>query len=284
MTAGSYRFFLGGHDLEMATIAALLREEGVGFEDGRLAWGARASDYASGIAAALDKGETPVLVELAPDLAPDLAARCVWLDHHGERAGADKPSSLRQAFDLLELPEVAWCRRFALVAANDIGHIGGLLAAGATSKEIADIRAADRRAQGVTPEEEDEARQALAQAEQKPGYLLVRLPHERSSILSDFAHPALAEVVGATAGRSLAETAPHPGHPLGGRGSLEGSADMLVLGPDTLSWYGRGEAVRALAENFGGWWGGALPERGYWGQNRAEAPLESVEALLVGLL
>ena len=89
-----------------------------------------------------------------------------------------------------------------------------------------------------------------------PGYFRVELPHERSSILGDFTDPA------------------YGGKPVG---------DMLVLCPQSLAWYGRGEAVRALAQKFGGWWGGALPERGYWGQKRAEAPLVAVEDLLKGV-
>lgn len=252
----SYHFFLGGRDLEMVTLAGLLAAEGVAFEDGRLAWGAKASDYGEDIAAALDRGETPVLVELEPDLAPDTAARCIWLDHHGAAAGADKPCALRQAFDLMGLPPERWSRHLALVAANDVGHIAGLLAAGATSAEVRSIRAADRAAQGVTAQEEDEAHAALKRGCAMPGYFRVELPHERSSILGDFTHPA------------------YGGKPVG---------DMLVLSPQGLSWYGRGTAVRALAERFGGWWGGALPERGYWGQTRTLADTEQVEAFLARL-
>jgi len=253
MAENHYRFFLGGRDLEMVTIAGLLRELGVACEDRGLAWGAKASDHGEGIALALARGEVPVLVELAPDLPADLAARCLWIDHHGEAAGKDRPSSLRQVFDLLRLPESRWGRHFALVAANDVGHVRGLIQAGASAEDVDTIRAADRRAQGVTPEEETQARAALAAAVSRPGYLLLHLPHDRSSIVADFARPPT------EAGES---------------------EDMLVLTPLALAWYGRGQAVRALAKRFGGWWGGALPERGYWGQTKAEAPLAAVEDLL----
>ena len=39
-----YVFLLGGQDLEMQTIRALLQEHGQDFHDRELRWGARASD------------------------------------------------------------------------------------------------------------------------------------------------------------------------------------------------------------------------------------------------
>src|SRR5690606_4719844 len=129
-----------------------------------LSWGAKASAYLPEIAAAVEEGCTPVLVELALDLAPSVLERTRIIDHHGALAGREKPSSLRQVFQLLGLPAERWTRELALVEANDVGHIAGLPSAGATSDEIAAIRARDRNAQGVSEESERLSRLAVARA------------------------------------------------------------------------------------------------------------------------
>ena len=156
----THRFFLGGRDLEMVEIRRLLdRHAADRIEDKGLAWGAAVSAYHSELLAALPRGETPVLIELKDDLPADLfdRGRTVVVDHHGPLAG-HRPTSIEQIFALLDLPAEAWTRRLELVAANDRTHVAGMRALGATAGEIAEIRAADRAAQGVTAA--DEARGA----------------------------------------------------------------------------------------------------------------------------
>ena len=154
-------FFLGGHDLEMDTIRELLERRAAGrWHDRGLAWGARASAYREEIEAALAAGETPVLVELEDDVGLD--GRCVVIvDHHGESAGAERPTSLEQVFAWLALPPGEWTRWHELVAANDRGYIPALVEAGASIEEIREVRAADRGAQGIT-EAEERAAQGVA--------------------------------------------------------------------------------------------------------------------------
>lgn len=247
-------YLLGGHDLEMLTLRTLLEESGIACVDKNLSWGAKAGAYADEIGKALAGKRTPVAVELADDLAPDISRQVVWIDHHNERAGAEKPGSLRQVFDRLGLPEESWSRHYALVAANDTGHVQGMLALGAGMEEMRAIRAADRAAQGATAEEEQQAQVAVAQREQTPFDLdIVRLPHDRASIVADLLEPAL-----------------------GGNGA----SNLLVIGKGEWNFYGQGEVVSALYQENGGWCGGALPERGFWGQIRDEA-LEN--ALLASL-
>jgi hypothetical protein len=255
MTA-PYRFFLGGRDLEMVEIGRLVRQT-LGDStavDRALPWhAARASAYRAEIEAALAAGRVPVLVELRDDLPPDLAARCRWLDHHGAQAGADRPTALEQVFALLGLPAAAWTRRLALVAANDRGWIPELRAMGASAAEIAALRTEDRAAQGVTPAEEAAGAQALAGAERALGgrLLVVRLPHARTAAVTDRA----------------ALTSPPDAPP-----------DVLVLSPAEVNFSGGGGAVARLAARWpGGWWGGALPQRGFWGHG---APLPDVAALI----
>lgn len=247
-------FFLGGYDLEMVTIRDLLHQvvpERV--HDKRLAWGAKASAYSAEIRQALTRGMTPVLVELVDDLGLD-ATTILVADHHGERAGESQPTSLHQIFALLGLPPGCWTRWFELVAANDRGYIPSLLDMGATPEEIVQIRAADRAAQGIPPEEETAGERAVAQAQTVANGLLtiVRLPHARTATVADRLQPEL-------------------GGP--------GYQNLLVYGPEQVNFFGSGTLVRALDERFpGGWYGGALPARGFWGH---DAPVPDVLPVLL---
>jgi hypothetical protein len=236
-----YCFFLGGHDLEMLTIRDLLAEHAPGcFLDKGLSWGAKASDYREEIGSALANGFTPVLIELTVDMALD-ADRVVVIDHHGGRAGMDKPTSLHQVFELLVLPRDKWTRWHDLVAANDRGYIPEMIEIGASQEEIIEVRAADRAAQGITPEEKAEGEKAAADAEVLADGMLtvVRLPHTRTATVADRLEPAL-------------------GGP--------GYENLLVISPDQVNFFGSGKLVYALNKTFpGGWYGGSLPERGFWG-------------------
>ncbi|WP_137177019.1 hypothetical protein [Roseomonas sp. AR75] len=235
------RFFLGGQDLEMATIADLVRTElgEAALADKRLPWGARAEAYAPEISAWRAQGGTAVLVELPAEDPP--AADLIMVDHHGDRAA--EPSALRQVFDLLGLPPERWTRHFALVEANDVGHVAAMRALGASEVEMKAIRAADRAAQGVTAAEEDSGRAALAAARATLGgrLLVVTLPHGRSATVMD---------------------------PLA-LGLDDATRDVLLLTPSGPQFFGDGRAVAALNRAFpGGWRGGSLPQRGFWGVGR----------------
>ncbi|RME94367.1 MAG: hypothetical protein D6773_19660 [Alphaproteobacteria bacterium] len=244
---GSLRFFLGGRDLEMETIATLLRETvgGDRVEDAGLGWGARASAYGEAIARALECGETPVLVELEDDLPPHIdRAKLIIVDHHGDRAGRNQPSSLRQVFGLLaDEYGLNWTRAFELVEANDIGHVAEMKARGANDTEIRAIRQRDRRAQGVSEAEEREAARAIAAREHDGPLTIVRIPGNSASAVGDLILPEL-------------------GGP--------GADALLVVMPEEFAFFGPGNAVLALNGAFDGWYGGALPERGFWGCERKD--------------
>jgi hypothetical protein len=234
-------FFLGGQDLEMVTIRDLLSAApSVRVYDKSLTWGARASAYQREIAEALTGGKTPVLIELQIDLElPE--ERVVIVDHHGERAGSEAPTSLHQVFALLDLPPSAWTRWHTLVAANDRSYLKGLVSEGATIDEIRQVRRADRQAQGITEAEESAAEASLARLEDRLGgqLSLVRLPHSRTAAVTDRLEAAL-------------------GGP--------GFDNLLIISPDSLNFFGSGSVIRALVEAYpGGWYGGSLPERGFWG-------------------
>lgn len=248
-------FLLGGHDLEMLTIRELLQAHAPdSFIDKRLGWGAAASAYRVEIEDAWQSGHTPVLVELIDDIGLD--ERAVIIDHHGPLAGADKPTALHQVFALLGLPPEAWTRWIELVAANDRGHIRGMLKVGATMEEIVAIRAADRAAQGITEEQEQQAAKAILSVETACNARLtvVRLPHNRTAAVAD-------------------RFAPELGGP--------GYENLLVISLQEVNFFGKGVAISALANEFpGGWYGGSLPEYGFWGHGE---PLPDVLSFLAKL-
>jgi hypothetical protein len=235
-------FMLGGADLEMAEIRKLLDAEGVQYVDKGLTWGAKASAYQTEIEALLAQGTKPVLIELEEDLPKEMIAQCMIVDHHGKRAGADKPTSLHQVFALLELPAVRWTRRMELVAANDRGYIPALQEVGATMEEIRQIRVGES---GAPAEMVEATRAAIAEREIDGRLTVVRLPHTRSGLLCDMMHPALGGV---------------------------GYDRLLVITSDgqkltEVNFYGDGTAIETLDKRFpGGWKGGSLPKYGYWGK------------------
>ena len=250
-------FFLGGRDLEMVEIGRLVRAE-LGEEavaDKALSWSeARASVYGPEIRAALAHGRKPVLVELKTDLPHAVIGQCHIVDHHGERAGATAPTAIEQVFALLGLSAERWTRRLALVAANDRGWIPEMRAIGATTEEIEAIRMEDRAAQGVTAEQEASAPRAIAKAERRGDLLVVRLDHSRAG--------AVLDRLALDAGNEV-------------------PSDTLVIGADELNFSGHGGRVLALVAAFpDGWYGGALPGRGYWGHAAPLPPLVDVLAIL----
>ena len=257
--ADELAFFLGGYDLEMVAIRDLLEREAPGrYHDRHLAWGAKASVYAAEIATELAAGRTIVLVELELDQTlPE--ARHVVVDHHGPRSGRDRPTSLEQVFALLRLPAARWTRWLRLVAANDRGHIAAMRALDppATREELDQTRRRDRAAQGVTDEQEQAAPAAVAAVRvvAEGRLTVVDWPFDRTSPVAD-----------------RMETA------LGG----PGYRNLLVGGVEQVAFFGAGDAVAFLDQRFpGGWYGGELPVRGFWGHHR---PLADVAVVLAEFL
>ena len=174
MTSKPKLFLLGGHDLEMEEIRKLLETHSVRYEDRHLEWGAKLSDYAD----LLDFDGTIYGIELLEDITPPARYRAI--DHHGKDWCL--PSSLEQVAEILG---VELDRRQRLIAANDRGHVAGMIAQGATQEEIRQIRSADRRAQGVSPQEEEQAQQEAQRAERKGKVWIVETSLHHTSPLVD---------------------------------------------------------------------------------------------------
>lgn len=184
-------FLLGGHDLEMCTIKELLCEQGVRYFDAGLRWdNARLSAYAPVLE---QYGNSPDWTICGVELEVDVPKPRKYkvIDHHNENS--DKPSALEQVAEILRVP---LDRYRQLVAANDKGYILGMLAMGATDEEIRSIRLADRRAQGVTPEDEYLAEKAITENLKREGDLtVVRALNSRFSPICDRLYPYRALLV-----------------------------------------------------------------------------------------
>lgn len=167
-------FLLGGADLEMQTIREILLREGIPFADRHLRWeNALLSSYQKELQEGKE-GYTIYGIELREDILPPACYRSI--DHHNGLSSL--PCALEQVMEILRLP---MNRYEQLVSANDKDYIPGMLALGASSEEISAIRLADRKAQGVTDEEEYLAEEAIADRETVGDLIIV---HALSSCFS----------------------------------------------------------------------------------------------------
>lgn len=180
---GNFLFLLGGADLEMQTIHDVLSREGIPFVDHNLRWdNAFLSSYKMELQSVMD-GLMVYGIELREDIMPPDYYRAI--DHHNELSAS--PCALEQVMDLLHLP---MNRYENLVAANDKAYIPGMLALNASNEEIASIRRADRKAQGVTEKEEMLAEKAIAcHLEMKDDLILVYALCSRFSPICDRLFP-----------------------------------------------------------------------------------------------
>lgn len=178
MNKNDLHFFLGGSDFEMSAIKKLLDKEGVVYSDAGLSWGASTSKYGDEIEKVAKAGKTPVIIELSVD--SKIPADTINIDHHNENSS--KPASILQVCDLLGIEPT---REMQLVAANDSGYIPAMIAMGATKEEINAIRYKDRASQGITPEQEKQAEEAVANAREVCGVTVIKMPHSKTATVTD---------------------------------------------------------------------------------------------------
>ncbi|UCN01249.1 hypothetical protein LCX93_04865 [Sulfurimonas sp. SWIR-19] len=136
-------FLLGGYDLEMLTIKKLLIKHNKPFIDKQLFWGASLSAYHE----ELSYGGIIYGIELQEDIQPP--ANYISIDHHGSLPS--EPTSLEQVAEILNI-SLSFEER--LIAKNDCCYIKGMLMLGASKEQVAAIRLADRKAQGVSENDE----------------------------------------------------------------------------------------------------------------------------------
>lgn len=177
-------FLLGGHDLEMITIKALLLRYHYRVEDCNLSWNnALLSAYQDVITAA-GAGSTIYGIELKDNLRlPD--SRYIRIDHHDDFSRKD--SSLEQVSRIIGH---TLTREEQLIAANDKAYIPAMEAMGASPAQIEDIRRRDRSAQGVTEQDEALAEQSIRHYSAQCGaVLIVKSLTGRFSAICDRLYP-----------------------------------------------------------------------------------------------
>lgn len=176
----AYHYFLGGYDAEMLEIKKLLQEHQCVIHDANLQWGAELSSYKQDLDQLLPH-EIPVFIELELDIP--YPERAIVIDHHGKLSGKDKKSSLEQIAGHLGRKLT---REQQLISANDKGHIRGMLAIGATDKEVCRVRAIDRRSQGITHHDYLWAKEAIANLKEIiPGVVFIESKTNRTAAIID---------------------------------------------------------------------------------------------------
>ena len=135
----------------MVTIKQMLVDHHLLFHDKHLQWGATLSEYKD----CFNNQELFVGIELTEDIQPP--EHYIAIDHHNHKA--QLPSAIEQVSTLLD---ITLNRLQQLVAANDRGYIPALVQMGASRLEIDEIRLADRKAQGVTDEDEKSAIESIS--------------------------------------------------------------------------------------------------------------------------
>lgn len=169
-------FLLGGGDLEMLTISEMLKDRDEAVCDHGLEWNnALLSSYSDELQS--QSCDTEIYgIELREDITPPCNYHSI--DHHNKYS--NKPSSLEQVASIIGVQLTRWQQ---LVAANDSGYIPALERMDATQEEIAYIRQADRRTQGITPHDEELAEKAINNKENHCDLIIVRaLSHHFSPI------------------------------------------------------------------------------------------------------
>jgi hypothetical protein len=180
-----YIFLLGGRDLEMLEIKKILASEKLTFFDYALEWGAKLSSYVS----LFNDSNTFIGIELTQDIDPP--RHYIEIDHHNK--DSHKSSSLEQIIELLKNDlriEIELSGDLQLIAVNDKGYIPAMLKMGATPREVEDIRRRDRKAQGVTEEDELLAEESIQKHRTiENGITIIKSSTSRFSTITDRLFP-----------------------------------------------------------------------------------------------
>lgn len=251
-----YVFFLGGYDAEMVEIRNILEDHQVPFFDKNLSWGDACFSVYNDEIAGLPTDAIPVLIELKPDVP--LPVNAIIVDHHDEKASKDRKTSMEQVAELLG---IELSRRQKLISANDRGHIRAMKEICATDEEIAEIRALDRKAQGVTEEDERLAEESIEKHLEKitENAVIVNSLRNKTSPVFDHLYDKYAHI--------------------------------FVFTPDgEMNYSGTGEVVCRLISIYKEkkkntpsiefWYGGNLPENGFFGA-KTQPKIEEIECLFM---
>ena len=248
------------NDLEAKTIVEMLQREREDFLVTSQAWGASWEELEEELKAKIEEAKREQKIVYGVELQGD-SNGAINIDHHiyGEDDRSNPKSSIEQVAEILGV-ELTLDEQF--VSANDKGYIPAMeklgVELGLSSEDlqeiIANIRMRDREMQGVTPEQEAQAQEAvekLGKIAEKREYIQLDLPHSKTSTVTD---------------------------------RLYGKYDNLLItsGDGETNFFGKTEIIQMLNEKFpGGWSGGQLDQgHGFWGgyadQNAIKVAVQSV--------
>ena len=146
-------------------------------------WGASWANLEPHIQAAVAKASVVYAVELSGPAPPN----AINIDHHDysdDHSRMNTLSSLEQIANILGIELNRWSK---LVAANDRGYIDAMVRElNASPQEIAAVRLADRRAQGVTQEEDSQALRAVLGAQPQGNLWIVPVEGRLHSAYGDY--------------------------------------------------------------------------------------------------
>ena len=222
------------NDLEAKTIIEMLQREGEDFLVTGQAWGASWDKLEEEIKARIETAKREQEKVYGVELQGD-SNGAINIDHHtyGEDDRSNPESSIEQVAKILGV-ELTLDEQF--VSANDKGYIPAMEKLGTElglsiddlQEIIANIRMRDREMQGVTPEQEAQAQEAveeLGEIAEKRDYIQLDLPHSKTSTITD---------------------------------RLYGKYDNLLItsADGETNFYGTTEIIKMLNEKFPGGWSG----------------------------
>ncbi|MFO7868585.1 MAG: hypothetical protein R6U95_04710, partial [Bacteroidales bacterium] len=180
-------FLLGGNDLEMQTIRKILlakNEEFLPKNEEYIPWGVTVDKYADVFnnPQYIDYDIYGIELTIPPDW--EKPENFYKIDHHGEKEIL--PSSLEQVAEKIgyELE-----RKELFIAANDKNYIPGMIEAGATMEEVWEIRKEDRKFQGVTDADEENAEESIKQKKHDADVQIIKSSTSKFSPITDRLFP-----------------------------------------------------------------------------------------------
>ena len=235
-------FITPANDGEAVEIRKILQATHIDHVVTRQAWGATWANLEPGVVEIIEGfiSANPSAVIYGIELGGPARWGAINVDHHiyRDENRSNEKSSIEQVAALLgiELTD-----HQLLIAANDKGYIPAMKAAGASENEIKIVRAQDRLAQGVTPDQEAQAVADILAAQIRGQKYLVACPKGATSAITDRLFGRYTELI-----------------------TVDGlNGKWIYFGPRHMEFYALTEGGTTMAR-----WAGGDPKSGFSGVER----------------
>lgn len=238
-------FIVPKNDGEAVAIIEMLTRNGEQFLITGQGWGASWNGLEDGIKEKIEQLRQTGVEVIGVELQGD-SNGAINIDHHvyGDDDRSNPKASIEQVADRIGV-QLSIEEQF--IAANDKGYIPAMeklgKELGITPSDletiIQNVRMKDRMAQGITLEQEEQAKTAIEQLgaiTEKRDFIEIDLPHSKTATVTDRLYGKYEEL-------------------------------LIISGDGETNFYGSTEAIQMLNEKFpGGWSGGQLDKgSGFWG-------------------